>query len=314
MAAPRTKGRCVFPCAGHLPAVAVCALLCLPAVGCGTLRCQKISAEAVADARRLSLQGMDAQQQGQWEKAEKLFAAAVGKCPHDERARCGYAEALWQRGACHEAIVHMEESVRLSGHDPTRLVQLGNMYRGIGDLTRAGEQVQRAIAANPQLAAAWALRGDLLQAQGDRVEALASYHRALAYQDPFPGVQLAVAEIYRQENRPQRSLATLQALKNSFPPGQAPDDVLFCESRALQDLGRYHDAARALAHAAGRGNPSADLLAELARVQSLAGETAAARQSLAAALQREPNHPACLALEQELGSRQAVLATAARAP
>jgi tetratricopeptide (TPR) repeat protein len=281
-----------------------------PTAGCRALRGQRISDESIAAARQLSLQGMDAQQRGQWDQAETLFASAVSKCPRDERARCGYAEALWQRGAWGEAITHMEEAVRLSGHDPERLVQLGRMYRCRGELGRASEAAERAIAANPQLAGAWALRGEVLRGQGNDTDALASFHRALSYEGHFSQVQLAIAEIYRRTNRPQRAHATLQALTVSYPPGQAPVEVLVSESSALRALGRYADAARVLAGATQRDNPSADLLYELACTQVSAGEHTAARLTVAAALEREPRHAGCLALVQELGSRQGTVAAA----
>jgi tetratricopeptide (TPR) repeat protein len=239
-----------------LIAIAALVLVALHASGCQAFRCAKVSDESIAAARQLSLQGMDAQQRGQWDRAELLFASAVAKCPHDERARYGYAQSLWQRGACPDAMAHMEEAARLSGHDPERLVQLGQMYRSQGDLGRAAAQAERAIAANPQLAAAWALRGEVLQSQGNRSEALDSYHRALAFRQPFPEVQLAIAEIYMQENRPQRALATLQALAACYPPGQVPPDLLVREGLAMRALGRHHDAARVLAAAAARSNPS----------------------------------------------------------
>src|SRR5262245_34806009 len=93
----------------------ISAVSCL---GCRALCHREVSDESVAAARQLSLQGIDAQERGHWEQAEAYFAEAVAKCPQDERARCGYAEALWRRGALSEAIIHMEEAVRLSGHDP----------------------------------------------------------------------------------------------------------------------------------------------------------------------------------------------------
>ena len=115
-------------------------LLCHPAVagsivvgllfcstGCRAFRIHKVSDENIAAARQLSLQGIDSQQRGQWDRAETLFAAAILKCPSDERARYGYAESLWQRGAWQQAVEHMEEAVRLSGNDPERLVRLGQM-------------------------------------------------------------------------------------------------------------------------------------------------------------------------------------------
>jgi len=60
-------------------------------------------------------------------------------------------ESLWQRGECEKAISHMAEAARLSGHDPERLVRLGQMYLARGDLAGAARQADVAIAANPQL-------------------------------------------------------------------------------------------------------------------------------------------------------------------
>jgi tetratricopeptide (TPR) repeat protein len=282
----------------------------ISSVGCRIFRGQKISDESIAAARQLSLQGIDAQQRGQGERAEMLFAAAILKCPSEERARSGYAESLWQRGAFADAIAHMEEAVRLSGNDPERLVRLGHMYRSRGDLAQAARQAEWAITANSQLAVAWALRGQVLQAQGKRSEALASYHRALSLEQSLPEVQLAIAEIYRQENRPQRALATLQSLAESYPPGQVPPQVLLEEGLALRALGRHQDSARALAQAAQQPNPTPELLYELARSQIMSRDIAAARHTVAVALKRSPQHLGCLALAQELGAPQSAVATA----
>ena len=112
---------------GRLLGIALLAAIWATA-GCRVFRSQQVSDENISEARRLSLQGLDAQQRGQWERAETLFAAAILKCPSDERARYGYAESLWQRGAWQQALSHMEEAVRLSGSDPERLVRLGQMY------------------------------------------------------------------------------------------------------------------------------------------------------------------------------------------
>lgn len=276
--------------------------------GCRAFRCPKASDETVAEARQLSLQGMTARERGRWEQAEALYADAVLKCPRDERARCGYAESLWQRGAQQEAVVHMEEAVRLSGHDPERLVQLGEMYLARGELERAAAQADRAVRANRQLASAWALQGKVLRAQGSRTDALASFHRALTIQQQYPEVQLALAETYNQQGRPQRALATLQSLADSFPPEQIPVDVLIHQGLALRLLGRNSDAAQSLAQAAQRGNPSADLLYELSLTQLAAGDTSAARLSVAASLDRDPGHAGALALRDQLAASQGTMA------
>jgi tetratricopeptide (TPR) repeat protein len=290
--------------------LALVAAAATSAGGCRVFRGHKISDESIAAARRLSLQGIDAQQRGHWDRAETLFAAAILKCPSDERARWGYAEALWRRGAFDQAISHMEEAVRLSGHDPERLVRLGQMYRARGDWQRAVELAERAIAANSQLAAAWALRGDVLLSQGQRGEALAAYHRALSYAPSLPEVQLAIADIYAEDNRPQRALTTLQALAGSFPPGQAPPEVLFRQGLVFRALNRHHDSVRVLRDLALRGNPPPELLSELARSQMLTGDATAARQTIAAALNSFPHHAGCLAVADELGTSPGRIAAA----
>ncbi len=284
----------------------------LTAGGCRAFRSQTTSDAAVVEARQLSLQGMTARDRGRWDQAEACYADAVLKCPADERARCGYAESLWQRGAEQEAVTHMEEAVRLSGHDPERLVQLGEMYLARGELSRAAGQADRAIRASRQLASAWALRGKVLKAQGSRTEALASFHRALTIQQQYPEVQLELAETYHEQGRPQLALATLQALADGFPPEQIPVDVLIQQGFALRQLGRYADAAESLAKAAQRGSASADLLYELGLTQLSAGDPGAARQSIAASLEHDPNHAAALALRDQLAAGQGTVAAALR--
>ena len=152
-------------------------------------------------------------------------------------------------------------------------------------------------------------------AQGDGSAALTSYHRALSYEQPLPDVQLAIAQVYAQENRPQRVLATLQSLAATYPPGQVPQEVLVQEGLALRALGRHQDAISTLAQAANVGDPPPELLCELARTHMLAGDAAAAQQTLALALKRTPRHPACLALASELNaSRPAVMTASAVGP
>jgi tetratricopeptide (TPR) repeat protein len=278
-----------------------------PQCGCHIFHCAK-SDEAVSAARDLSLRGIDAQQKGQVDRAEELFAAAVQRCPQDERARCGYAEVLWQRGAQDEAVAHMEEAVRLSGSDPQRRVQLGKMYLARGQVHQASVQADKAIAANREWAAAWALHGDVLRAEGLRSEALASYHRALSIQAHYPEVQLALADLYGQQNRPQRALSTLEALAEHYPPDQVPADVSYREGLVLRGLGRHQDAVERLAAAVKRGPATPDMLYELAQTQILAGDRTAASQSVTAGLAMHPNHTGLNRLQGELGSREETVA------
>jgi tetratricopeptide (TPR) repeat protein len=271
--------------------------------GCRSLSCKKESDESIALTRQLSLQGKDAQQKGKWDKAEEYFAEAVQRAPADERARCGYAESLWQRGAQELAVTHMVEAVKLSGDDPERIVQLGQMYLTLNNLPAALRQADKALAANKYLPHAWALKADVQRATGQREEALASYHRALSLQPHYPAAQVAVAELYDGSGRQQRALATLQSLADQYPPGSVPPDVLFRQGLVLKQLGRHQDAADSLA-AAARIQPTPQLLVELAHCRLQAGDLGSATLANNNALQLDPYFAAALQLRSELAARQ----------
>lgn len=259
--------------------------------GCRSLGKQPV-AENVVEAREMSLRGLDAMQRGRHEEAEQLFAAAIKTCPVDERARRNYADLLWKRGEYGQAVKQMEEAVRLSGGDAGLLVQLGQMQLARGEHEAARQSAERAIAADRQRAAAWALLGDTQRVALELDRALASYHRALSLEEFQPHVQMAVAEIYHQQNKPQRALATLSALADRYGPGQVPTHVLVKQGVTLKQLSRYDDAAETLSTAiAQSGNqPDIQVLYELADAQVRAGEQANAVLTLRAALQQAPQH------------------------
>jgi len=281
--------------------------LIVASLGCRTF-CPRSLEQNVVDARQASLQGMDAMQQGRWDEAERIFAGAVKACPDDERAQGCYADVLWHRGACDQALAHMQEAVRLSGDDPQRLVQLGEMQLAMKQLPKASECADRAIAKNGRLSSAWALRGEVRMARGQFDDALADYHRSLAYSNHQPRVQMAVAQIYRRQERPQRALSTLETLAQQFPPGEAPLDVVALQGTTLKALGRHQEAAEMLASAASRCTPNADLRFQLAEAQFLSGDASAAQASLDLALAQDPRHAAGLNLRAELEKHQTMTA------
>jgi tetratricopeptide (TPR) repeat protein len=289
--------------------IGFCLLASSLLVGCRTF-CPRSLTQNVVDARQASLVGMDAMQQGRWEEAERIFSNAIKACPVDERARGCYAETLWRRGACEQAVAHMQEAVKLSESDPQRLVQLGEMHLALGQFDAAAQCAEEATAKNCRLSAAWALRGDVDVARGRLDEALATYHRSIAYHTHQPRVQLAMANIYQRQQRPQRALSTLETLAEQYPPGEVPAHVYAAEGRCLKQLERYQDAVEMFAQAVRQGTPAPELLVELADAQFQAGDTFAASASLDSALAMAPDHPAGLQLKAALDARQSGALTA----
>jgi tetratricopeptide (TPR) repeat protein len=226
---------------------------------------------ALANSRQLSQQGNAALERGQPQEAEQLLAKAVAACPTDRDARRYYAEALWLRGAGAAAVAQLEEACRLDPEDAPQRVRLAEMHLALGQVEAARQSVEMALDRDPRLAAAWAVRGRVMRAEGDFRQALAAYHRALGQACDDPRVLLEIAEVYQQLHEPQRALETLQSLAETYPPGEEPQQVLDLLGQAYAALGRYDDAAGSFASAAARDRPTAELLGRLADAQRRAG-------------------------------------------
>ncbi|MFZ1934081.1 MAG: tetratricopeptide repeat protein [Thermoguttaceae bacterium] len=256
--------------------------------------------KSVVECRRLSQQGVVALDRGQQQNAETLLAKAVAACPADAEARRHYAEALWRRGARKEAIAQLEESGRLAGDDPLVWSRLAEMYLATDQAELAWKNADRAIDLDPRLPNAWAIRGGVFRASGQLGEALTCYLRALGYAPKDRAILTQVAESYRQQNQPERSLQTLQCLADTYSPGEEPAQVEDYLGQAYAALGRYDDAVESFSVAVKRGKPTAELLCRLGEAQFLAGNSLEAAATAQRALALEPRHPPSLALLQRI--------------
>ncbi|HEY1786401.1 MAG TPA: tetratricopeptide repeat protein [Pirellulales bacterium] len=289
----------------ELVVVGVALLLLTQCIGCRAWQPRSPVPRSVATGRQLVQQGASAMDRGDWLAAEDLLNHAAEVSPQDPDARRRYAETLWHRGAAQPAITQLEEAARLAAEDPQIAVRTGEMYLATGQMARARKAADRALDLDPKLAAAWALRGRTSQATGALKTALADYQRSLGYQPDDRQVLLAVAEIYRQLNEPERALASLHSLVDSYPPAEEPQQLLYLEGLALVALGRYDDAVARYTLAGERGGPTAEILYRLAEAEFLAGRGVHAHIAAKQALALDPNHVAARALVARLEVAQA---------
>ncbi len=286
-------------------AVLLAQLACLLVLSCGchTLRARR-ETRALSDARQNSLRGAEKLQQNKLQEAEVLFSEALRRSSADERAQAGMAEVLWQRGDHAPAIQHMAEAATISGGNPDTLVRLGEMNLQQGALDEALSQADLALENQRSHAGAWALRGKVLQQRQQLEEAMSCYHRALSDQPNLPGVQIALAEIYRDLGRPQRALATLDAMTDGQPSERVSPQALMLKGLALADMGEANAARGCLKNAAlcCRDDASPQLLA-IAQSQMETGDYAEARICLGRAFRHDPYDPQALQLQAQLEQR-----------
>lgn len=225
---------------------------------------------------------------GRWDIAESLFSDALEVSKADDRAHWGLAEAFWKRGERERAIEHMEQAVRLSAGDPKFVERLGRMYLELGRGEEADHHSQWALQTKRDSPDSWRLRGDCLRASGKDDDALAAYHRALALQPDFPEVQIASAEIYRDQRRFDRLLATLDRLQDGMGPEETPASVDLLQGIAMRQLGRAEEARRYLVRACQKSPTDATPHLELAALAIEQGEIEKARDSLILAQDLNP--------------------------
>lgn len=263
-----------------------CALIA--ACGCATLRRQRAASDTVAACRQLSREGIAALERGDSQRAQALLEEAVSASPSDVDARRQLAEVLWQAGSRQEAAVHMEAAVRLDERHASTVVRSGEILLALGAVDKALVRAERAIALDPTLASAWTLRGRVFRRQGDNDRALADLHQALRFNPHAPDALLEVAELQYQLGRPQRALASVQYLLDSYTPTEQPQRALWLQGLAYQAVDRRQDAVASLYAASTQGPADPELLYQLARAQSAAGDPAAA--ALSARLAADAGH------------------------
>jgi tetratricopeptide (TPR) repeat protein len=272
------------------------AVLALLTAGCRLPGRDGPVSRSLATCRELSRQGIAALERGDTDQAETLLEEAVDTCAVDPQARRHYAEALWHRGCQTKAVEQLEEVVRLAPDDVEARVRLAEVHLAMGHSAQAAATVEQALNLDPAVAGPWAVRGRVAAASGDPRRALADFHRALGRDPGNRDVLLEVAELHRRLNQPQRALASLQSLADTYPPGEEPQQVLHLTGLAYMGLGRHEDAVATLSTAAVREAPSPDLLCHLGEAELLAGRPAAAAAAARHALSLRPQYPPAQAL------------------
>ena len=264
-----------------VPALGVAIIVASCGSGCRLVQRRGPVPPEVADARRLCNEGLSAADRDDLVRAEGLLEEAVARCPVDIDARQHYADVLWRRGLKMEAVGQITRALELSPSDPALCVTGGGMYLELGLLAEADRLAGEAVRLAPRSAEAWHLRGRVALARGQSEPALADFHRALALAPEDRGILLDTAEAYRRLDRPQRALATLAVLGETYGPAELPADVLVLEGLAQEALGRPADAVESYRRAVACADAPEEAARRLAALQATAGAVIAGQPTAA---------------------------------
>lgn len=275
--------------------------------GCATIRKFNPLESKTLESRRLTQEAEAAIYESNLDHAESKLISAIERDPADSHARAVLADVMWQRGAPAAAIEQMAKSIQLSGRrDPAQVTSLGQMLITTGDNQSALLRADEAIAVDPTLADAWALKGFALKNLGQSEEALSAFFRSLSIRNDDPQTRLEIAKIYQQTGQAQRALTILGAPNvESVESCPLYSEVCYLRGQLLRDLNRNADAIVALRDAKNAGHPNIDLLFELAELQIGAGEMLQARATLKDATAMAgtgQQYPKLAELQQQLDS------------
>jgi tetratricopeptide (TPR) repeat protein len=251
--------------------VSVAMLVASYGAGCSLVPRREPVTPELAASRRLCNEGLAAADRSDLVRAEGLLEQAVKRCPQDVEARRHYADVLWKRGLRTEAVTQMDKALGIAGDDPSLCVDAGGMYLELGLFDEADRLAAQAVRLDPKSSAAWHLRGRVAMARGQSEPALADFHRALAITPNSRLILLDAAEAYRRLDRPQRALATLAILGETYGPDELPANVLVLEGLAQEALGRSADAAESYRRAIALGDAPAEAVSRLAELEQPGG-------------------------------------------
>jgi tetratricopeptide (TPR) repeat protein len=168
---------------------------------------------------------------------------------------------------------------------------LGLEHLRAGRHDEAAAAFERATSLQPDFALAWTNLGLARRAQGRAGEALAAFERAAALAPDHPGVLMNLGNEYRRAGRPADAAAVLERAARG---AAASADLRFLLGTTYADLGRLDDAAAALEEAVRLRPQAPDGHYRLGLVSLARGDSARARQAVAALATLHPESAARL--------------------
>lgn len=280
-------------------------MICVALTGCQSLHpFAQRTKERIHLARDWANNGIEAFQRGKLQQAKGLFKRATQESPEDFRARANLARTMHQSGETAEAIEQMQVGVQLSGNDPKLLVELGQMYLDVDQLTPAKRQAQLAIDAEPRFAPAYQLLGRIHQSRGQYDEALACFQKAAGYAPEELDVQLDIADTYVASQQQQKALATVEYVLAQHPADSQPSSAVVAKADLLMQMKQESMAVATLERAVRDQPGSKTILVRLAEAQVQTGQLSQARLTAARGREVFPDANEFQLLDQRIAQAQ----------
>ncbi|XP_014442516.1 protein O-mannosyl-transferase TMTC1, partial [Tupaia chinensis] len=133
-------------------------------------------------------------EQERFKEAEEIYLAGIKNCPDSSDLHNNYGVFLVDSGSPEKAVAHYQEAIKLSPSHHVAMVNLGRLYRSLGENSMAEEWYKRALQVAHKAEILSPL-GALYYNTGRYEEALQIYREAAALQPSQRELRLALAQV-----------------------------------------------------------------------------------------------------------------------
>lgn len=219
-------------------------------------------------------------------RAEHHYRSALEQAPEHTDTMLLLSEVLLQSGRLEEAAVLLERATRIAPGNAIYLANLGDIYRCLGQSSRALAKLLLSIARKPDFAEAVFSLAVTFEEQGDVDAAIACYEQTLALnpEEAQAGDRLARLKAKRAARRDQSPT-------RSAEPGSSAADALAALGETLRLDDRPDDATTWYRIALELNPRLANAHTALGAIHGAAGRLDEAIDEFRRALQIDPNYP-----------------------
>uniref|UniRef100_A0A8C6H468 dolichyl-phosphate-mannose--protein mannosyltransferase n=1 Tax=Mus spicilegus TaxID=10103 RepID=A0A8C6H468_MUSSI len=133
-------------------------------------------------------------EQERFKEAEDIYQAGIKNCPDSSDLHNNYAVFLVDSGFPEKAVAHYQQAIQLSPSHHVAVVNLGRLYRSLGENSKAEEWYRRALKV-ARTAEVLSPLGALYYNTGRHKEALEVYREAVSLQPSQRDLRLALAQV-----------------------------------------------------------------------------------------------------------------------
>ncbi|VCW98157.1 unnamed protein product [Gulo gulo] len=133
-------------------------------------------------------------EQERFKEAEEVYLAGIKNCPDSSDLHNNYGVFLVDTGSPEKAVAHYQQAITLSPSHHVAMVNLGRLYRSLGDNSAAEEWYKRALQV-ARKAELLSPLGALYYNTGRYDEALQIYREAAALEPSQRELRLALAQV-----------------------------------------------------------------------------------------------------------------------